>query len=81
MITTAFHQTPQLLSFGSHCRSPSDRTHVNHVPSSLCLCLQAHTSIRFGIGRFTTEAEVDRAVELTVQHVNKVRWGTRMGAG
>ena len=34
--------------------------------------LQAHTSIRFGVGRFTTEAEVDRAVELTVQHVNKV---------
>lgn len=33
----------------------------------------AHTSIRFGIGRFTTEAEVDRAVELTVQHVNKLR--------
>ncbi|KAA8546625.1 hypothetical protein F0562_002636 [Nyssa sinensis] len=27
----------------------------------------AHTSIRFGIGRFTTEAEIDRAVELTVQ--------------
>lgn len=39
--------------------------------------LQAHTSIRFGIGRFTTEAEVDRAVELTVQHVNKV--GGRAG--
>ena len=42
---------------------------------------QAHTSIRFGIGRFTTEAEVDRAVELTVQHVNKVRFArfTRRG--
>lgn len=36
------------------------------------LPLQAHTSIRFGLGRFTTEEEVDRAVELTVQHVNKV---------
>ncbi|PSC70570.1 cysteine desulfurase [Micractinium conductrix] len=33
----------------------------------------AHTSIRFGLGRFTTEEEVDRAVELTVQHVNKLR--------
>lgn len=33
----------------------------------------AHTSIRYGIGRFTTDAEVDRAVELTVQHVNKLR--------
>ena len=33
----------------------------------------AHTSLRFGIGRFTTEAEVDRAIALTVQHVNKLR--------
>ena len=33
----------------------------------------AHTSIRFGLGRFTTEAEVDRAVELTVSHVTKLR--------
>ena len=28
---------------------------------------------RFGIGRFTTAAEVDRAVELTVRHVTKLR--------
>lgn len=33
----------------------------------------AHTSIRFGIGRFTTEAEVDRAIELTVKQVEKLR--------
>ncbi|KAL4531917.1 hypothetical protein Ndes2437B_g02349 [Nannochloris sp. 'desiccata'] len=33
----------------------------------------AHTSIRFGLGRFTTEAEVDHAVELCVSHVNKLR--------
>uniref|UniRef100_A0A6N2M508 Aminotransferase class V domain-containing protein n=1 Tax=Salix viminalis TaxID=40686 RepID=A0A6N2M508_SALVM len=33
----------------------------------------AHTSIRFGIGRFTTEEEIDRAVELTVQQVDKLR--------
>uniref|UniRef100_A0A5B7CG59 Uncharacterized protein n=1 Tax=Davidia involucrata TaxID=16924 RepID=A0A5B7CG59_DAVIN len=33
----------------------------------------AHTSIRFGIGRFTTVAEIDRAVELTVQQVEKLR--------
>lgn len=33
----------------------------------------AHTSIRFGIGRFTTEAEIDRAVQLTVQQVKKLR--------
>lgn len=33
----------------------------------------AHTSLRFGVGRFTTEGEVDRTVELTVNHVNKLR--------
>ena len=33
----------------------------------------AHASIRFGIGRFTTEAEVDWAIELTVRHVDKLR--------
>ncbi|XP_043713477.1 cysteine desulfurase, mitochondrial-like [Telopea speciosissima] len=33
----------------------------------------AHTSIRYGIGRFTTEAEIDRAVELTVRQVEKLR--------
>eukprot|EP00262_Sarcandra_glabra_P011804 TRINITY_DN2909_c0_g2_i2.p1 TRINITY_DN2909_c0_g2~~TRINITY_DN2909_c0_g2_i2.p1 ORF type:complete len:461 (-),score=36.65 TRINITY_DN2909_c0_g2_i2:230-1612(-) len=33
----------------------------------------AHTSIRFGIGRFTTEAEIDRVVELTVRQVEKLR--------
>ncbi|GAV88131.1 Aminotran_5 domain-containing protein [Cephalotus follicularis] len=33
----------------------------------------AHTSIRFGIGRFTTEGEIDRAVELTVTQVEKLR--------
>lgn len=33
----------------------------------------AHTSIRFGLGRFTTEAEVDLAVDLVVRHVNRLR--------
>eukprot|EP00461_Guttulinopsis_vulgaris_P002192 UN02193 len=33
----------------------------------------AHTSIRFGIGRFTTEEEVDEAVKLAVAQVNRLR--------
>lgn len=33
----------------------------------------AHTSIRFGLGRFTTESEVDRAIEQTVEQVSKLR--------
>src|SRR5439155_26477584 len=33
----------------------------------------AHTSIRFGIGRFTTEAEVDYAVKTIVDEVSRLR--------
>jgi len=33
----------------------------------------AHTSIRFGVGRFTTDEEVDRAVELTCNTVERLR--------
>ena len=33
----------------------------------------AHTSIRFGIGRFTTEAEIDYAVQTIVERVGKLR--------
>ena len=33
----------------------------------------AHTSIRFGLGRFTTEAEVDHAIALTVANVKRLR--------
>merc|ERR1711927_5928 len=33
----------------------------------------AHTSLRFGIGRFTTEAEVDRVVNHVVTEVTKLR--------
>ena len=33
----------------------------------------AHTSLRFGLGRFTTQQEVDYAVTATVKHVTKLR--------
>jgi len=33
----------------------------------------AHSSIRFGIGRFTTEAEVDYTIEKTIEHVKRLR--------
>ena len=33
----------------------------------------AHTSLRIGLGRFTTEHEVDTAVEELVRHVKKLR--------
>jgi len=33
----------------------------------------AHSSIRFGIGRFTTEDEVDLTIELLAKHVTRLR--------
>lgn len=33
----------------------------------------AHTSIRFGIGRFTTEAEIDRAIEIVSNSIDRLR--------
>jgi len=33
----------------------------------------AHTSIRFGMGRFTTEAEIDYTIELLLSKINKLR--------
>jgi cysteine desulfurase len=33
----------------------------------------AHTSIRFGLGRFTTDEEVEHAVALLVRHVHRLR--------
>jgi cysteine desulfurase len=34
---------------------------------------QAHSSIRFGIGRFTTKEEVDFTIEEVVKHVSTLR--------
>jgi cysteine desulfurase len=33
----------------------------------------AHSSLRFGLGRFTTEEEVDHVVKLVVAKVTKLR--------
>lgn len=33
----------------------------------------AHSSIRFGIGRFTTEAEIDYTAEKCIEHVSRLR--------
>jgi cysteine desulfurase len=33
----------------------------------------AHSSIRYGLGRFTTDEEVDYVTELTISTVNRLR--------
>jgi len=60
------------LSSGSACTSASLE------PSYVLRALgaeedMAHSSIRFGIGRFTTEEEVDFTIERTVKEVNRLR--------
>ncbi len=60
------------VSSGSACTSsslePSYVLHALGVSEEL-----AHTSIRFGIGRFTTEEEVDYAIKLIASKVDKLR--------
>lgn len=60
------------VSSGSACTSsslePSYVLHALGVEDDL-----AHTSIRFGIGRFTTEEEIDYAIKLIGSKVDKLR--------
>jgi cysteine desulfurase len=60
------------VSSGSACTSaslePSYVLRAMGVPDEL-----AHASIRFGLGRFTTEEEVDFAVDLFARKVEKLR--------
>nr|WP_136920163.1 IscS subfamily cysteine desulfurase [Polyangium aurulentum] len=60
------------VSSGSACTSaslePSYVLHAMGVGDDL-----AHSSIRFGLGRFTTEEEVDFVADLVIAKVNKLR--------
>lgn len=60
------------VSSGSACTSSS--LEPSYVLRALGLEEElAHTSIRFGFGRFTTEEEIDYAIELIISNINKLR--------
>jgi cysteine desulfurase len=60
------------VSSGSACTSAS--LEPSYVLRSIGVGEElAHTSIRFGIGRFTTEAEVDEAIKVVTGSIDKLR--------
>ncbi len=60
------------VSSGSACTSAS--LEPSYVLRSIGVGEElAHTSIRFGIGRFTTEEEVDEAIKIVSGSIEKLR--------
>ena len=60
------------LSSGSACTSVSIQP--SHVLKALGLTKeQSHASIRFGIGRFNTEKEIEYTIEKVIKTVNRIR--------
>ena len=74
----AFNMDPVAVSTGSACSAGS----IEPSPVLLAMGLsrdEAFESVRFSLGRFTTEAEVDAAIRRTVTAVGYVRAMTGSG--
>jgi cysteine desulfurase len=68
------------MSSGSACTSAS--VEPSHVLAALGLSKEAaHSSIRFGVGRFNTEEEIDFAVEAVASAVARLRAARAVPAG
>merc|ERR1711866_6 len=64
--------TSTAVSSGSACTSAS--LEPSYVLRAIGVNEElAHTSLRFGIGRFTTEAEVDNTVQHVIREVTRLR--------
>lgn len=60
------------LSAGSACTSGA--VQASHVLLAMRLKEElAHTAVRFGLGRFTTEEEVDQVIDAVVKEVHRLR--------
>ena len=60
------------LSAGSACTSAA--VQASHVLLAMQLKEElAHTAVRFGLGRFTTEVEVDQVIDAVVKEVHRLR--------
>ncbi len=70
-VMMAFNQRVALSS-GSACTSAS--VEPSHVLTAMGRSSElAHSSLRFSLGRFNTEEEIDQAIEAVIRGVNKVR--------
>jgi cysteine desulfurase len=57
-------------SAGAACHA--DTVEISHVPEAMGIPLEwAQGTLRFSVGRMTTEAEIDKTIRVVAEAVNK----------